>query len=341
GFTWNYDATNNSVVFRGTLNGNGKTISNLTINNFSSTYAYHGIFPRMDGGKIYNLTLNNVNLELNATSLGGTNMQAGLITGNIYNGKVNEISRITIINSGVKGTSSNGVGGLVGLIATNNTVVNISNIKATNLRVFNKTAYTGGLIGRTNNSVTIAISDIDIEGEVSAHAAASYTGGIFGRISSANNVITIRKSIIEMKSQNTLETNGTYHLLYSKRYLGGIIGYSLTPSANVNIENVLFMGSLFNNLNNRRNDVGTSTGRATAANFPTLNGAYYSFVAFRSATGTVVYSPDGTPTGQMSTLVVADNYPSSAWWDSAYTLLSVDNPYWKQDLITGRPFLEF
>jgi len=55
----------------------------------------------------------------------------------------------------------------------------------------------------------------------------------------------------------------------------------------------------------------------------------------------VVYSPGGTPTGQMSTVVVEDNYPGSAWWNSAYAILSADNPYWLQDPITSRPYLEF
>ncbi|TVP86103.1 MAG: hypothetical protein EA375_02240 [Acholeplasmataceae bacterium] len=341
GFDWNYDASNNAVIFRGTLNGNGKTISNLTINNFSSSYLYHGIFPRMDGGTVSNLTLENVNLELNATSLGGTSIQAGLIAGYVYNGKVNTMSSITIIDCGVKGTSLGGSGGLIGRIGTNGTEVIISNIKATNLRVFSKTANVGGLVGRINNNATVNLTDIDIQGEVYAHNAAGNTGGVIGFITNNNQPVSIKNAVVEMGSQNTLETDSTYHLLYTKRYLGGIIGYHNRTGSLTTIENVIFMGSLYNNLNNRRLDIGTVTGRATAANTPTITQTYYSFVAFRSSTGAVVYSPDGTPTGQMSTVVVEDDYPGNAWWNSAHAILSAENDAWKQDSVTGRPYLDF
>jgi hypothetical protein len=340
GFDWTLDETNHDVVFRGTLLGNGKTLSNLTINNFSTTYLYHGIFPIMDGGNIENLTLENVNLELNSTSLSVTTIRADLIAGDVYNGKINTISMITIIDCGVKGTSNNGVGGLVGRVRGNNTELHISNIKATNLRVFSSTTYAGGLIGRISNNAPVSMIDIDIQGEVYAHNTAAYTGGLLGYISNNTSPLTIMNVIVEMGSQNTLETDTDYYLLYSKRYLGGFIGYHSRTGTLTTIENVIFLGSLFNNLNNRRLDVGTVTGRATVANTPTITEAYYAFVAFRSSSGTIVYTPDGTPTGQMSTVVVADDYPSSAWWDSAHAVLSTTNPLWIQDEITGRPILD-
>jgi uncharacterized membrane protein (UPF0136 family) len=339
-FDWTYDSFNNDVIFRGELLGNGKTISNLTINNFSATYLYHGIFPRMDGGRVTNLTLLNVNLELNSTSLSATNIRAGLITGEIYNGKYNLISNITIIDSSVKGTSNNGVGGLIGRVRSNNTELDMFNIKATNLLVFSTTQYVGGLIGRISNNAPVSILDIDIEGEVYAHAAAAYTGGIIGYISNNTQVVSIKNVIVEMGSQNTIETDPTYFELYSKRYLGGIIGFHARSGSLTTIENVVFLGSLFNQLNNRRLDVGTVTGRATIDNTPSITEAYYSFVAFRSITGTLIYTPDGSPTGQMSTVVVADNYPGILWWDSAHGVLSADNSLWVQDLVSGRPYLD-
>jgi uncharacterized membrane protein (UPF0136 family) len=340
GFTWNYNASNNSVIFRGELLGNGKKIANLTINNFSSTYLYHGIFPRMDGGTIKDLTLENVRLELNNTSLSGTVMRAGLLVGDIYNGKTNTISNIKLIDSSVKGTSVNGVGGLIGRIRSNNTVVNISNIKATGLNVFSTTNYVGGIVGRISNNATVSIVDIDIEGNIYGHGTSSYTGGILGYINNNTQPVLIKNVIAEMGTQNIIETNPTYFLLYSKRYLGGIIGYHNRTGTLTTVENVVFLGSLYNNLNNRRLDVGTVTGRATVANTPTAIQAYYAFVTFRDATGNVVYNPDGTPTGQMSTLIDDDAYPSQAWWNSAYDVLSADNPLWTQDPVTGRPILD-
>lgn len=339
GFMWEFNASNNNVIFRGELLGNGKTISNLTINNFSSTYLYHGIFPRMDGGTIRDLTLDNVKLELNSTSLSGTALRAGLLAGEIYNGKTNIISDIKVINSSVKGTSANGVGGLVGRIRSNNTVVNISNVKASGLHVFSKANYVGGIVGRISNNATVSIVDIDIDGQVYGHASSSYTGSILGYITNNTQPVLIKNVIAEMGTQNMIETDPTYFLLYSKRYLGGIIGFHARTGTLTTVENVIFLGSLYNNLNNRRLDIGTITGRATIANTPIAIEAYYAFVTFRDASGNVVYNPDGSPTGQMSTLVDDDQYPSQAWWNSAYAVLSQDNPLWTQDPVTGRPIL--
>ncbi len=335
GFNWTYNSTNNAVTFRGTLDGNGKTLRNLTLYNNVNSYLYFGIFPRMQGGAVYNLTLENVDLSLGSTALGGTSLQSGLITGNAY-GLTNTISNITIINAGIRATSSNGAGGLVGSITTSSTIVNIDNIKATNLKVFNKSSYTGGLVGIIDTSgAQVNISDIDIQGEVYSYSTSSYTGGLVGRIASGGK-LSASRAIVEMTSQNTLETNGTYYLKYSNRYLGGFIGQNQSTSANVMLNNVFFTGSLFPNANNYRDYVGTAIGASGGS--ISMTNAYYSMVAFRSSSGTVIYTPDRTLRGINAELVNASTLPDAPWWNTFSTEFYSANNLWNQD-ITGRLYL--
>jgi len=328
GFNWTYNSTNNAVTFRGTLDGNGKTLSNLTLYHNSSSYQYLGIFPRMLGGSVYNLTLSNVNLSLGSTALGGTSIRAGLITGNAY-GLTNTISNITIINSGVRATSSAGAGGLVGSVTIATTIVNIDNIKATGLKVFNKSSYTGGLVGVISRSgAQVNISDVDIQGEVYSYSSTSYTGGIVGRIVSGAKLTTSR-AIVEMTTQNTLETNSTYYLKYSNRYLGGFIGYNLSTSANVILTDVFFTGSLLTQTTANRSYVGTALGRSSGSQ--SLIRTYYSMVEFRSVSGGIIYTPDVTLRGINATLVNASTMPSVSWWNTFSTEFYNANNLWAQD----------
>ena len=216
GFTWVYNAANNGVTFRGTLNGNGKSLLNLTITNSSTSYSYNGIFPRIFGAIIYDLTLENVNT---VTSLSGTSQRSGLIAGNAWGG-TNTLSNITIINSGSQGNSTNGVGGLIGNVQNATTILNLNNIKATNLRVFNRSAYVGGLVGRISSAGgRVNMNDIDFQGEVYSYATTSYAGGLIGYVL-ASAFYTLNRAIVDSTFQNTLVTNATYNLKYTTRYLG-------------------------------------------------------------------------------------------------------------------------
>jgi len=327
GFTWNYTPT---IIFRGQLSGNHKTISNLEITVAGGNY--HGIFPRMNGGKVFDITFNNVMM---ISGFSGTSQRSGLIVGEITGGTV-DFENITILNSSVSGTSSSGVGGIVGLISGASTVVNIKNVQTRDIKVFNLNAYSGGLVGRTNNSgSTLNMEDIDFHGEIYSNVAGSYVGGLVGRIVSGG-IYNLNRAVIEARFQNTLVTTTNY-LAYSQRYLGGIIGYNLSQTSNVNISNVLFTGSLFNQINNRRLDVGNVTGRHSS--LVTLNNVNHSFVEYRSSSGGVIYVPDGTQTGQSGTLVNAFMLPNQTWWNDFYDILDLANDLWTQDINTGRTYL--
>ncbi|MBU1145023.1 MAG: hypothetical protein KJ971_04090 [Firmicutes bacterium] len=330
GFTWNYDSSNYNIVFRGTLDGNGKTLSNLTLthNSSSSSYNCFGIFPMIEGASIHNLTFLNINLVLGSSSLNGSFITAGLIAGNAIGG-ANTISNITIINAGIRGTSSAGTGGLIGSVTASSTTVNIDNIKATNMKVFSKNSNVGGLVGYISTSgAQVNVSDVDLQGEVFSYPSSSYTGGIIGSIINGGKT-NIQRAIIQMTSRNTLETDGAYYNRYSQKYLGGFIGNNSSASSNVLITDAFFTGSLFTQANNIRYYIGTAVGNSGGAE--TLSRAYYALVEFRSSSGSIIYTPDRTPRGVMATLVSASSLPIPSWWDTFATQFYLANDLWSQD----------
>lgn len=332
GFSWVYNQDNNKVVFHGQLNGNDKTLSNLTILNSSSTYKYLGLFPRMDGGSVRDVTFNNVHL---VTLLSGSSQRAGLIAADVYNKNVNTIKNITIMNSSVQGNNLNGVGGLVGSVQTNNTVLNIENIKATEFKIFNKAAYVGGLIGRVSNSSVVNISDVDFQGEIYSHTRSGNSGGIIGQ-TKAGNTITVNRVIVDAVFKNTLVTDINYFNRYSERYIGGFVGYNLTKSSDININDSFFTGSLFNQSKRDRSSVGTVLGRGSKE--ITISNTYYAYVSYRDAADQVSYTETGQ-TGQMATVVSKTSMPTKMWWDNFYTTrFDGANDLWAQDL-NGRPYL--
>jgi len=330
GFSWGVDSSQEYITFRGTLDGNGKTISNLTIYPTSSYTSYIGIFPQMEGGSVYNLVLSNVETDVYSFY---SSIVPGLITGRVI-GSTNTISDITIVDSGVRGTSSTGTGGLVGAVENYSTVLNIDNVKAINLKVFSTTSYVGGIIGSINDSgVEVNLSDIDISGEVSSMTSSSYTGGIIGKITNGA-YFNLQRAIVDMGSQNTLETYYSYYNHYSERYLGGFIGYNQSTSDKVILDHVFFTGSLVTDSSRRSYYIGTAIGRSSGSE--TMNETYYSQVLYRDSNGSITYYPSFSPRGVMATMVNASTMPSVAWWDAFSTDFYSANSLWLQDSGTGR-----
>jgi hypothetical protein len=319
-------------IFRGTLDGNGKTISNLTINYNSSSIAYSGIFPRIDGATVTDLTLDNVQI---ISYLSSSTRRSGLISGDAYNGKTNNLSYLTIIDSGVQGRSTNGVGGLVGYVSGTNTRVIMNNIKATNLKAWNYSTSTGGLIGTVTASSYIEMYDIDFQGEAYSYSSTSYVGGLIGYALS-NSYITIERAVVEASFRNTLVTAAPYTNLYSARYLGGIFGRHATASARSLITDVYYTGNLFPSTDTRRLDVGTISGLDSTQ--ATLTRVSYARVGFRATGGVLSYTVTGW-TGQMSTVVSPNNstVPSATYWNSLYS--QMDPLIWTQSSSGTRPYL--
>jgi len=333
-FTWDLNSSNNNVIFRGILDGDGYTISNLTIYSNSDTYKRIGVFPEINGGTVKNIVFDNVELSLGPDALGASNFRGGIVAGEISGGGTPLITNITLIDCGVRATRADGAGGIVGFVNGNNTDLTISNIKEINLKVFNKKVDSGGIVGQINkNTKSVTISDVDIEGEIHSHNSPSYTGGVVGKIEEGATV-SISNAIIEISSINTLETNSTYYQIYSKKHLGGIIGYNDTDSAKLNIEYIFFTGDLITNWKSKSKYIGTAIGKNVGTY--TMSDTYYSEVMFKRSDGSTGYTPASGYTGVFSTLVNESSMPSISWWNNF--AIDFDNSIWGQDS-SGRLYL--
>lgn len=332
GFDWEYTKDLDDVIFRGLLDGKGHSISNLTIYTSSTSHTYFGLFARIDGATITDLVFDNVELSLISSALTSSNMRTGLIAGRVING-TSTISNITILDSGVRGTSYYGTGGLVGQVYNSSTILNITNISASNFKIFNRNAYVGGLVGYIyTRGATVNIYDIDFKGEVYSAASSSYVGGLVGRARSST-YLNIDRAIIDLSTQNTLETNSNYYLEYAGKYQGGVLGWN--QSDDVNINNILFTGELRPYSNSYARNIGTLFGRDNGEY--TSSNVYYSQVEFIDSKGNVSYEPY-KPRGEMSELVIFDSMPSMNWWNTFSENFNNSNTYWDQDS-EGRLFL--
>ena len=184
----------NPANFSGTINGMGFTIRDLTISNGGN---FSGFIGRLtDGGRVCNLTLENVNIKggtptggLTATMFNGVSVEQVSVTGSItgaaeaggISGRNNNNSKNTVtdcyVYANVSGTGTGEVcvGGIIGRI--NGKAVEINNsyfAGKLNATATNRTnTYAGGLIGVINNNA----GDASITATGSAVVADEIKGG--------------------------------------------------------------------------------------------------------------------------------------------------------------------
>lgn len=322
GFTWELDNTNHETFFRGILDGDGHTISNLTIFTDNSTYNYLGIFTRIKDGTVKNLKLDNVNMVLDSSIYFSKTYRTGLIAGDVQGNTT--VSNITITNSSVMANKGAGAGGVIGYILGTTSNVTINNIKATGLQVFSVLNNCGGIVGQINkDTLSVYISDIEVQADIYNSDTPSYVGGIVGK-SEAGAALTIERAIVEMNPQNTFVTDLEY-LDYSRKYNGGIVGYNLAKD--LIVLNCFFTGNLITELTRTGDNIGTVIGRNIGTY--TLTNCYYSQVQFLNVNGSILYTPDPTSTGVFGTVVNVSTMPSVAWWTTFFT--NFDNGLWAQD----------
>lgn len=201
--------------FAGTMDGNGKTIENLTMTHdgfVRDNYALVRILE--NGGVIKNLTISN-----------------GTIHGNNNVGAFVGQSRGTTTITGVTNilvsvvTTGNSTGGIVGFVSTGS--ITIENTK--NMGSIDGQYGTGGIIGAGSVSSTINIFNAENANEITGKAN---IGGIIGSDTSTS-TSTIRQVI------NFSKIMGTYAV-------GGIVGRSVTTS----IQNAGNSGYLESSLQN-------------------------------------------------------------------------------------------
>ena len=183
GFTWTVTGT--GTAFRGILNGNGMTISNITIDG-SGTGVYGGIFQRTNGAVIHDLTIDNAHVD----AVG----RVGVLIGRIETAET-VITNVVIKNSSAAGTAGEGVGVVVGNASLPLTITNLQIINTT---AFNTNKNVAFIAGRADHAVTL--TDIYVFGstaESTNFSTDAGVGGLVGYTNAATAALTFTRVVIE------------------------------------------------------------------------------------------------------------------------------------------------
>ena len=198
---------NSSSQFKGVLDGNGKTISGLTINRENMDFV--GLFGDTEYATVKNLTLRgNVKGRDNVGGIAG-DLQHGTISNCTFEGKIVGNSRVggligyagygtltdCISKAEVTGTG-NYIGGILGISGT------LTNCVASDA-IVNGYDYVGGIAGQSGN-----ITGCNFSGNVNGN---SYVGGICGKTES-----------------HVTSCYAVAHVVAAGNQVGGLIGEKIT-----------------------------------------------------------------------------------------------------------------
>ena len=213
---------NSSSQFKGVLDGNGKTISGLTINRESMDFV--GLFGDTENATVKNLTLRgNVKGRDNVGGIAG-DLQYGTISNCTFEGKIVGNSRVggligyagsgtltdCISKAEVTGTG-NYIGGILGISGT------LTNCVASDA-IVNGYDYVGGIAGQSGN-----MTGCNFSGNVNGN---SYVGGICGKTES-----------------HVTSCYAVAHVNASGNQVGGLIG----ERKNSNLRDSYFSGTISGN----------------------------------------------------------------------------------------------
>lgn len=201
-------------VFKGTFDGNGHTIKNLT-NTLTSANAYYGLFGKVSG-TIKNLNIDNFKIE----GTTGYNGHCGAVAGMLYERGSLENVHVT---ASIK-VSARYVGGLVGGIEKDGGIFTITNCSFSGSVQGNKEV--GGLVGYVKIGTNLTIANCTNNGTVTATqtstSSASYTaggvGGLIGHLQKATATIT--------NSHNNGAVSGVENDELQGTIIGGVSGNS-------------------------------------------------------------------------------------------------------------------
>ncbi|MCL1947186.1 MAG: hypothetical protein FWF51_08590 [Chitinivibrionia bacterium] len=209
----------NATRFRGTFDGGGHSISNVSV---SGSYTEAGLFGYVEGGQIKNLVVN-------VTSISGGSCAGGL-AGIYDSGKPIENCGVNIsgsISATIIRVNYCGTGGLVGMAISTFTINN--SYTTGNISFFaNNTQYygdisSGGLVGYLEGSVTI--NNSYTTGNISSSTTYTYVGGSSesynsgGLIGSVTGNATINNSYATGNISSSVISTGA-----SSCYSGGLLG---------------------------------------------------------------------------------------------------------------------
>ena len=157
-------------AFSGTFDGNGHTISGLSVPDTYSGDSAAGLFGIVSGGTVKDLTLTDVSISIPQGEL------VGSVAGMLCNGSTVSGCTVGAVNDGSMVSGAKGVGGVVGRMTISSTITGCTN----NAVVQGSGSNIGGIVGAayyTEVGSSMEVSDCTNNGKVSGQLG---VGGIVG-----------------------------------------------------------------------------------------------------------------------------------------------------------------
>ncbi len=208
---------NSSTYFTGNYNGDGHTISGITIDN---TNSYQGMFGKCNGATIQKLGLINLNIS-------GGSVTGGLV--GLVEGSGATISEC-YTSGNVTGTYNN-VGGLIGNCSSNGSTSNCYSRASVATTIFSGGVGAGGLLGTLSDNSTISncystgsVSGPNTNGGLIAASSGTVNNSFWDKTTSgiATSAGGTGKTTAEMKTQSTFTGAGwSSEIWYMDTYNNG------------------------------------------------------------------------------------------------------------------------
>ncbi|WP_286471070.1 hypothetical protein [Parabacteroides goldsteinii] len=209
--------TDYTKCFQGTFDGNGKTITGMTIS--SSSVEYIGLFGYLYGATVRNLTMADEeganNIQLASITGGANTYPLGSIAGRVENGKIINCHNRCAVSFSVSDKSGD-VGGIAGSII--NSVVSACSNRGTITIIQGLNNYAGGIVGTSLNSSIVSCFNTG-NMDVNASGGSAYAGGVVGE-SDTNGSSSNPSHLSHCYSIGNMTANATQ----SSSVSGGIIG---------------------------------------------------------------------------------------------------------------------
>ena len=317
-FTWDYNSTYNTNIFKGEFDGRGYTLSNITVTSSDTSSIHLSMFSQMDGATIKNVTVDNFKMGFDSTFFNASSLEVSVFASNVT-GTGNLIENITLNDVELIANTLDGAGGLVTSVRGDADLI-VRNIKATDVTVLNESKRSGGLISRIfTGTGTVIIEDVDFQGFVAADNRTSNTGGILG--TSQSTATSITRAIVEYTAEGTVNLSDGPITYKSDRYTGGFLGNN-NNTIGIDIIDSFYTGTLYENTKYMGSAVGREKRTTTS-----LTNTFYSNVLFNTTTT--------EPTNTTGIHATYANDTLANWNIFANAYYSA-NSLWQQDAITGR-----
>lgn len=287
-----YDSDgNNTSSFSGIFDGNGKSISGMSITSAIAPHDSAGLFGHIAGGQVKNLSIAGT-IDINTHNNGITGNYQGILAGLI------DGSTVTNVHVTGSNTGTGALGGLVGGVFGSADIIGSSadvRVSTTWVHAWN----VGGLVGRAYGPCVIRGS-----WATGAISGTSFTGGLVGGIWPS-----------ALGSCRIEESFSTGNVTASKASSGGLVGLVNSDAASVGgavIRNSFASGTV----TGARGDIGGLIGKINAS-----GNAFNHVVANSYAMGTVSFSGSGTTTaigGLIGTIGTGTGPPviTNSFWDT-------------------------